>query len=405
MNTAITVIPKLIVTVDGKVKKSNLPEFQEAAKKYVSQINRTFDSDEAFGQAEADIKALKAAEQLVKTETENIISQTHDINEVLKTLAFIGEEFRKPRLEIEKEVKEQKDSIRIKLTKEATDEVMAHEHKYVDQINNDGFSLELRYDKPDFYSAIKGLRTIDSVKDSIKKEKDAAIFSMTTVANDILAKLAWFKAQNYMEHKDLFGDMAKIIYSEVEGFKAMVELRISNHIAEEKKKEDQQRERIRLEEEVKAKAKAETEANAKVAAEVKKQLEEKARILAEEGAKARAEFKASVKPEEEIVEGPEMTVTEVIQRHKNVAKSDVDNSAEAAQFWRGLSSYPPIVGNSAEAAIVGNSAEAAQLKQARSVCEDFLVRFMIMDEVDAIRKAIVEFLNKTDWVDAIKENE
>ena len=66
MNTGIAVIPKLIVTVSGKVKASNLPEFQAAAKKYVDQINRVYTTDEDFGQAEVDIKSLKEAEKLVK---------------------------------------------------------------------------------------------------------------------------------------------------------------------------------------------------------------------------------------------------------------------------------------------------------------------------------------------------
>lgn len=379
MNTGIAVIPKLVVTVEGKVKSSNLPAFQKAAKKYVNQINRVFDSDETFGRAELDIKALKASEKLVETEAENIVSQTHDINEVLKTLNFIREEFRRPRLEIEKEVKEQKDSIRIKLMKEASDEVTAHAHRYVDQINNE-FAIELSYDAPDFYGAIKGLRTIESVKASIKKEKDAAIFSMTTAANDILAKLAWFKDQGHMEYKFLFGDIAGIIYTELAGFTAMVQLRVNNHIAAEKVKEDKQREKIRIEEETKAKAKIEAEAKAKAQAEAKEKAESEAKAkaaLVSHYAEPEAEDLAKTKAED-------LAKTPI----KEPAKDSVSNI-------HGIPS-PSVPRQVTEEE---NTAKIAAVKEARQRCTIFMAKFMSLEETSMIRLEMLAFLQKTDWVE------
>lgn len=346
MNTEIVVMPKLVVTIEGKVTSSNLPEFQKSAKKYVAAINRVYTTDEHFGQAEVDIKSLKTAEQLVKTELENIDNQSHDINEVRKTLAFIGESFRTPRLEIEKEVREQKDSIRVKLMKEASDEVEQHAQRNVALINNE-FSLELRYNAPDFYAAIKGLRTIDSVKENIKREKDAAIFSMTTVANEILYKLAWFKEEGYLEHKALFIDMADMIYTESMGFKARVKLRVTEHVAAEKKKEDDLRDKIRLEEEAKAKDKAEAEAKAKAEAE-------------------------------EIVKGPEITATDVKQR--------LGENTEGG--------YLP----TRQVTEAENVARIATVKEARSDCEDFMAKYMNLDLADPIRNEMLDFLQRTDWV-------
>ena len=360
MSTEIVVMPKLVVTIEGKVKKSNLPAFQKAAKKYVGAINRVFKTDDDFGQAEVDIKSLKEAEKLVKVESENIVNQTHDINEVLKTLAFIGEEFRQPRLEIEKEVKEQKDSIRIKIMKEATDEVQAHSERCLTQINNE-FPLELRYNSPDFYAVIKGLRTIESVKDNVKKEKDAAIFSMTTVTNDILNKLVWFKDQGYMEHKALFVDMPNIIYTEMQGFLAMVTLRVNNHLAAEKEKEEKRREEIRIEEEAKAKAKVEAEAKAKAEAEEKAKAEEK--------------------PKETEPENPD-NVIDLVSNPATVKETDPGEG------------YLP-----SRQATQTSVTKKEAIKLARSDCEKFMVKYMKLDEADLIRGAMVNFLEKTDWVE------
>lgn len=352
MSTEIVVIPKLVVTVEGKVKSSNLPEFHAAAKKFVSQINRTYKTDADFGQAEVDVKSLKGAEKLCKDEEENVMAQTHDIREVVTEIRFIGEGFRTPRLEIEREVKEQKDHIRITLMKEASDEVTAHAHRYVDQINNE-FAIELSYAAPDFYGAIKGLRTIESVEENIKKEKDAAIFSMTTAANSILANLAWFKAEGYMEHKALFIDMATIIYYETEAFKAMVELRVTTHIAAEKKREDETRERIRGEEETKARIKVEAEAITKA------QAEEKARVKAEDLAKTPISAEQISLPAKEI---PSPAVPRQITKEENIE-----------QIYR--------------------------IKTARALCDTFMAMSMSLEETSKIRLEMLSFLQLTDWVD------
>jgi len=351
MSTDIVVMPKLVVTIEGKVTSSNLPAFQKAAKKYVTQINRVFTTDEDFGQAEVDIKSLKEAEKLVKTSAENIVNQTHDINEVLKTLSFIGEEFRQPRLEIERDVKEQKDSIRIKLMKEASDEITEHDHKYVDQINTTEFPLELKYATPDFFAAIKGLRTIESVKDGIKKEKDAAILAMTTVANDLLAKLAWLRENDFMKWKHLFGDMPYIIHKEIEGFKAMVQLRVTKHIADEKEKEEKQREKIRIEEEAKAKAKVEAEAKAKAEAEE--------RAIA---AQKLAEKPRQTEPTAEVKEIPAPAVPRQITEEEN-------------------------------------SERITHIRTARTLCDTFLALTMSLEEAAKIRHEMLTFLQKTDWVE------
>jgi len=339
MNTALVVLPKLVVTVEGKVKKSNLPAFQEAAKKYVSQINRVFNSDETFGQAEVDIKDLKTNEELVKTAKVNIISQTVDIDEALKTLDFIGEGFRTPRLEIEKEVKEQKDSIKIKLMKEASDEIEVLETRLNEERIKD-FPLTVKYARAEFYTVIKGLRSIDAVKDSILKEKEAAMLALNTISNDIQGKLLWFREQGHMEYKFLFGDMDNIIHHEAEGFKAMVTVRISNHRAAEKEKEDKARERIRLEEETKARVKVEAEARDKI----------------------KAEDIAKTPAPELTKEIPATSLPKQITEEENVTR-------------------------------------IARIRTARALCDTFLALCMSLEDVSEIRLAMLAFLQKTDWVE------
>ncbi len=355
MSTGIAVIPKLVVTVEGKVKESNLPAFHEASKKFVSQINRIYKTDEDFGQAELDIKALKGAETLCKNEEENVMAQTHDIREVVKEIRFIGEGFRTPRLEIEREVKEQKDHIRIVEMKEASDEILELENRLSQEINKE-FPVRLGFTRPDLYDAIKGLRTIDSVKASIAKEKDAAILMLNLIAVEIKEKLLWFREQGYMEHKMFFGDMPNIIHAEMEGFKAMVVLRVKEHLEEVKKKEEQQREKIRIQEEAKAKIKVEAEAIAKAQAEE--------RAIA---AQKIADIPRQTEPTKDLV--------------KDLAK-DIPFPAVPRQVTE-----------------EENSERIMRIKTARALCDTFMAMSMSLEEASQVRLEMLTFLQKTDWVE------
>lgn len=56
-----SIIP-LTIETRGEIVTNNLAEFRELVREALGNINRDLTTDEEFGQAELDVKALKAAE-------------------------------------------------------------------------------------------------------------------------------------------------------------------------------------------------------------------------------------------------------------------------------------------------------------------------------------------------------
>lgn len=109
----------LVIVAKGEVLSSNLAEFSESVQTALACINRSPKSDEEFGQAEADVKVLKAAEQVVKSAKEDALAQAADLNALFSALDASEAEVRQARLELEKLIKDKKAEIRKGIVDEA----------------------------------------------------------------------------------------------------------------------------------------------------------------------------------------------------------------------------------------------------------------------------------------------
>ena len=343
MSTEIVVMPKLVVTIEGKVKDSNLPEFQAAAKKYVDAINRVYTTDEDFGQAEVDIKSLKEAEKLVKTSAENIVNQTHDIDEVLKTLEFIGEGFRTPRLEIEREVKEQKDSKKVAILTAASGTLRSHIAKCEAEV--EPYRLEIS--EPNFIDTMKNRRTLKACEEAVQQELDATIMIVDRTAADFRAKLAWYKESDAKDYPFVIGNMQSLMNKPMEDFQLTITSRVDLYKKQEAEKLEKDRERIRAEE------------KAKIEAEAKAKSENEERAIA---AQKIADTPRQTEPTEEVKEIPAPAVPRQVTEEENNEK-------------------------------------IGRIRAARTLCDSFLAFYMTLEETAAIRQEMVTFLQKTDWVE------
>tara|TARA_R110000787_G_scaffold10252_2_gene34938 strand:+ start:1903 stop:2817 length:915 start_codon:yes stop_codon:yes gene_type:complete len=242
-------LPELVVIVEGKVKESNLPMFKGAVESYVCNINEVLTEDDHFGQAVVDIKSLVEAESLIEEEKKKAIAQTLSIDELTRTMDFVKEMVRSKRLTLQRLVKDEKESIRLRKVTAALDTMAALkatlESKLIDiyAINLDAF-----YDKPNFERAMKGLKSLASMDEAIDKELTITSHSLILAAEDITAKLTWMQENKALNNMSLFSDLTKLLEQEINGFKAIVQLRLS----EQAQSKEADREVIRQEEEAKA---------------------------------------------------------------------------------------------------------------------------------------------------------
>lgn len=282
-------LPAVSIQINGAISLiSNLDAFGARLNEFVENINQKPETDQEFADAEAAIKTLDKAEKALEAAMQSGLAQTASVDEMCRTVKLHKETARTTRLMLEKLVKAQKDTIRTNEIQRGKDTLQA----YI-------FTLNKRLGRPympaihgNFAEAIKGKKTIASVKESINNELTNCKISASQIADKIEINLNTMR-ELAKDHAHLFHDEAALIGKNNDDLIAVIKSRITEYEAAEAKKAEELRERIRKEEEAKAQAKIEAEAKTKADEEAKQ-----ARIAADlERAKQFNQQPAAVKPE------------------------------------------------------------------------------------------------------------
>ena len=245
-------LPVPSVVVRGEITASNLNEITPKFDAYLSNIKTELATDQDFADAEANAKNCRETAKRIEALQENIIGQMVSVNEVNSVLENYKIAFNKIGLQLEKAVKEQKESLK-------TTAIMQAKVEYADFVStlNNGIDVMLSRNLvcPDFASAIKGVKTIASMHSRINDALAAGKTEATTLANDVKTKLAYINetAKGY-EHLINVHDLA---FADIDYIKLF--------LSKIKSDEDSRK----AEYEASIKAKAEADAKAKVEAEAK----------------------------------------------------------------------------------------------------------------------------------------
>lgn len=165
MNHAFTIIP-LTVEARGEIITNNLPEFRELVREALGNINRDLKSDEDFGQAELDVKALKQAEDTVRAAALQAFDEK--LKELVDGLNETAEEIRAPRLELEKLIAKRKDEVKAELIAAAMEKLDC-----APRLRQSAYGRSIA-------EAIKGKRTLESM--------EKALHVIVTTHNGCIAK-------------------------------------------------------------------------------------------------------------------------------------------------------------------------------------------------------------------------
>lgn len=271
-------LPALTVELVGQVKNSNLVSFKAAVLARIQAISTDLRTDDDFATADKMVKFLDDGESRLDLVKSQALAQTSTIDELFRTIDALKGEMRAKRLTLANLVKTRKDAIRTEILQEGVAAYAAHIA-----------SLNERLGKPympnssiDFAAAMKGKRTISSLREAVNKALLDGKLEASKIADGIAINLRVLDGN--AEHRFLFNDEATLVQMDAVGFAAVVESRILKHKQEQQRKEEEARERIRKEEEAKAAAKAKADAD-KLAEEARE------KIRAEEQAKAVEEAK------------------------------------------------------------------------------------------------------------------
>ena len=299
----IAALPALVVQTEGKVVSSNLVAYKAAAEKFIAKISTCLETDEDFANAENNAKFCGEAEDKLELAKAAALAQTATIDEVLRTVDHIKEQFRAKRLQLEKLVKTRKEQIKETILNDGRRQYGEH----LTALESEIAPLRLALPQPDFASAMKNKRTLASLHDAVNTTLANANILANTAAADIRSKQTWMR-ENAADYRALFMDLQQMITKPMDDFQLVVRTRIADHQRAEAAKAEALRTRIEAEERAKAEvaaaaqlaaerqadaeraAAAEQAERARVAAETKRQLEAQAAQIA---AKRLAEAQSS----------------------------------------------------------------------------------------------------------------
>jgi predicted phage-related endonuclease len=286
---AVQDLPALSIRVDGQLTLNhNLVLFGERLQSFIADIDTNPSDDQAFADAEQAIKVMERAENALGAAEASALGQISTVDEMVRTVASYKELARKTRLMLEKVVKARKETIRVEIQQSGKERATAHIS-----------SLNARLGKPympaiavDFAGAMKGKKTVTSLRDAVDTELARFKIEANAVADRIQINLTTLR-ELAGAHAFLFADTASIVLKAADDLTALVKMRIAEHEQAEAAKAEALRARIVEEERVKAEKAAADAERARVAAETKRQLDEQAANLAAARAQEEAAARAA----------------------------------------------------------------------------------------------------------------
>lgn len=200
-------LPALRIEVTGMVTASNLEQFKEHALSVFGRINRELTTDQQFADAEKTVKWCKDIEERLAAAKQHALSQTESIDALFRTIDEISAEARATRLELDKLVEARKKQIRIDIQNDGVGALAKH----IESLNAEIQPLKLVTPPVDFAAAMKGKRTIDSLRDAVDTTLAGAKIKANEIAAETRSRLTWFN-EHAKGYEFLFPDLQEIIF-------------------------------------------------------------------------------------------------------------------------------------------------------------------------------------------------
>lgn len=221
-------LPAVSVQVSGSIALiSNLDVFGARLGEFIAGICTEPSTDQDFADCDAAIKTLEKAEAALKTAESNALAQTASIDDMRRTVALYADQSRTMRLKIEKLVKQRKESIKVEIQQAAKMELSKHLAGLNARI---GQNLVPPY-SADFAGCMRGLKSINSIRDKVSVELANAKIATSATADLIEMNLKTIGDQSF-----LFPDLQAVCTKSAEDFAAILFQRQAAHKEAEDKK-------------------------------------------------------------------------------------------------------------------------------------------------------------------------
>ena len=276
-------LPAVSVQVSGELSiVDNFDRFESALTHFINNVLiEDPQTDQDFADLEQQIKTLKKAEDALDAAENQLLAQVEAVYAAKKRKEMLHKLARDNRLTKEKLVKAQKQAIKLQIAQDGKQAVEDHGAKV--QATLDGYTLPRV--PTDFNEAMKGKRTIATLRDAADNEVARAKIAINEYADAIRTNAKIIAEAGY---EFLFADRQQLATAEPAHLKTIVSARIAEHKEKERQKEEARREQIRKEEQAKAEREAQQKADAEKAAQ-QSQDSPKAEPVAEQPAQVDSE--------------------------------------------------------------------------------------------------------------------
>lgn len=234
-------LPSPSVAVTGSLAVvSNLQPFGVALRAFIERIPKKPSTDQEFADTEAACKRLKDAEERLQAAENGALASMADVEMMRRTVAEFRELARSTRLASEKLVKARKEQIREDEVQRGARALAEHVKALNDRL---GGQYVVAAGSANFGHAIKGLKTLDSVRNAIDTELARCKIEASATADLIDANL---RAMSTGSEGlcGLFPDMKALAFKHPDDLAAV----IAQRVAARKASLEAERERIRAEE-------------------------------------------------------------------------------------------------------------------------------------------------------------
>lgn len=226
-------MPALQIEISGRVLSSNLVAWKASAMERIKAINEDLQTDEDFAIADRMKNFLADGEAKLELVKQQAQSQATEIDELFRSIDAIRSEMRAKRLTLERLVSDRKEAIRAGILKEGQDEFLAHTEELNKRI---GIKvLPVPSAMPNFTSAMKGKRTVATLREAVNAELTRAKLDSSELASRAQANIASL-ASEAGDRRFLFPDLASACLKTPEDFANMIAARLAQHNEAEEKR-------------------------------------------------------------------------------------------------------------------------------------------------------------------------
>lgn len=237
---AVTALPSVSVQVSGAIAiKDNFKAFEVALREFIDKrLIRKPSTDQDFADLDQQIKALKGAEAALDAAEAQIVAQVSSIDEAKRIKDMLVKLARDNRLMAEKLLEARKTEIREEIVAGARKALQDHAAALASECKPAVLNLS---GVGDFAGAIKGKRTVQTLREACDGELARARIALDNQARAIRANLAAFR-DLAKDREVLFPDLGALATKAVDDFAAAVGKRIADADAAHQRLIQQERE-------------------------------------------------------------------------------------------------------------------------------------------------------------------